>query len=224
MPVYDLALRLIEEDSQALKNEVAQARKEVDALAQELKGLNAGAEGYEAKERQLEEKRRHLEVLEVQSEVNLPSVRYAVETGKADLTKPSHRKILENKWRNEGDLDLLMERIYQMNIVPDVVPTLHPSINLKCNFVTPQSARRRSYAAELQAAKDKGVEPPAKTPKSRAPVEAGVYLSPAQTIDPPTLYADVFHPDTRLYTLLMVDPDVPDVESQTYTTYLHWMA
>ena len=46
----------------------------------------------------------------------------------------------------------------------------------------------------------------------------------SQTIDPPTLYADVFHPDTRLYTLLMVDPDVPDVENQTYTTYLHWMA
>ena len=82
MPVYDLALRLIEEDSQEIKNEVAQARKEVEALAQELKGLDAGAEGYEARERQLEEKRRHLEVLEVQSEVNLPSVRFAVESRK----------------------------------------------------------------------------------------------------------------------------------------------
>ena len=82
MPVYDLALRLIQEDSQAIKNEVAEARKEVEALAQELKGLDAGAEGSEARERQLEEKRRHLEVLEVQSEVNLPSVRFAVETGK----------------------------------------------------------------------------------------------------------------------------------------------
>ncbi|KAL1744265.1 phosphatidylethanolamine-binding protein [Schizophyllum fasciatum] len=202
MPVYDLALRLIEEDSNAIKKEVAEARSEVKALEQELQRMDAAAEGYLAEERQLEDKRRHLEVLEIQSEVNLPSVRHAVETGHADLTRPSHRKILENKWRNEGDLDLLMERIYQMNVVPDVVPTLHPSLNLRCSFK---------------------VAPPAKTPKSRAQIEAGVYLSPAQTIDPPTLYADVFHTDTRLYTLLMVDPDVPDDVNQSYQTYLHWM-
>ena len=33
----------------------------------------------------------------------------------------------------------------------------------------------------------------------------------------------MFHTDTRLYTLLMVDLDVPHPESQSFTTYLHWM-
>ena len=33
----------------------------------------------------------------------------------------------------------------------------------------------------------------------------------------------MFHTDTRLYTLLMVDLDVPNPESQSFTTYLHWM-
>lgn len=33
----------------------------------------------------------------------------------------------------------------------------------------------------------------------------------------------VFHPETRYYTLLLVDPDVPDPEHRGFTTYLHWM-
>jgi len=63
------------------------------------------------------------------------------------MSKPSHRYLVEQKWRKEGDLDLLvrfvlslflvtltwlfqMERIYQMNVVPDVLPVLKPSIDL----------------------------------------------------------------------------------------------
>jgi large subunit ribosomal protein L35 len=42
-------------------------------------------------------------------------------------------------------------------------------------------------------------------------------------MEPPRLYVNVFHPEERLYTLVMVDPDVPDSESQSYTTYLHWL-
>lgn len=33
----------------------------------------------------------------------------------------------------------------------------------------------------------------------------------------------VFHPETRYYTLLMVDPDVPDPARRGFTTYLHWL-
>ena len=33
----------------------------------------------------------------------------------------------------------------------------------------------------------------------------------------------VFHPETRYYTLLLVDPDVPDPETRGFTTYLHWL-
>lgn len=37
------------------------------------------------------------------------------------------------------------------------------------------------------------------------------------------MYTTLFHTDTRLYTLLMVDLDVPNPETQSFTTYLHWM-
>lgn len=44
-----------------------------------------------------------------------------------------------------------------------------------------------------------------------------------QTRKPPQLYASVFHPDARYYTLLLVDPDSPDPENESFTTYLHWL-
>ena len=38
----------------------------------------------------------------------------------------------------------------------------------------------------------------------------------SQTLKKPTLYATVFHEETRLYTLLMVDPGTPSPRSQVF--------
>ncbi|KAI9429574.1 hypothetical protein H4582DRAFT_1799293, partial [Lactarius indigo] len=43
------------------------------------------------------------------------------------------------------------------------------------------------------------------------------------TCRPPKLYAILFHPELRFYTLLMVDLVVPDQENQSFRTYLHWL-
>ena len=97
-----------------------------------------------------------------------------------------------------------MERIHQMHVVPDVVPDLHPSLDLRVSFPEHQTK------VVSTAPKYKFVEP-------------GVYLLPEQvrflaasrcttllnrnkTIDPPRIHKDVFHTDERLYTLVMVDP------------------
>jgi len=131
-------------------------------------------------------------------------VRWTVANAMADMTKPSHRHLLEQRWRKEGALDLLMERIYQMYVVPDVLPELRPSVDLHVTATAlPQEIRLRNTT-------DKQVEP-------------GLFLLPKQTLQPLKLYANVFHTDTRLYTMLLVDPDVPDQENATFTTYLHWM-
>ena len=96
-----------------------------------------------------------------------------------------------------------MERIHQMKVVPDVLPELHPSIDLHVTV--------RTSPKELH-----------KTKKTHATVEPGTFLSPEQvrgfqgivwrvttccnqTLSPPKLYANVFHTDTRLYTMLLVD-------------------
>jgi len=124
------------------------------------------------------------------------------------MTKPVYRHLAEQRWRDEGGLDLLMERIHQMKVVPDVLPLLHPSLDLRVTF--PKSPPHSLSARE-------------QTKRIHQEVEPGVFLLPEQTRNPPRLYANVFHTDTRLYTLLMVDPDVPDEANRSYQTYVHWL-
>jgi large subunit ribosomal protein L35 len=212
IPAYDLALGLIQKDSLGLKNEANALRSNIDALEAEVQSMfekgNGGGTSeldlIEAKENELEAMRRKLHILEIQSEVNLPNVRWKVANALADMSKASHRHLLEQRWRKEGSLDLLMERVHQMHVVPDILPELHPSIDLHVTVTAlPQDTRVSSKI-------DKKVEP-------------GAFLLPQQTLNPPKLYANVFHTDTRLYTMLLVDLDVPDAENSRYTTYLHWM-
>jgi len=184
LPAYDEALRYLIKDSTALKKEAEVLKA---AISKEEKDP-------ERDKHALEKKREKLNILEVQSEINLPEVRWKVANGMADMTRPVHRRLVEQRWREEGGLDLLMERIHQMHVVPDVLGSLHPSLDL--HFVIRGNPK---------------------------PVEPGVYLVPKQTKRPPRLYATVFHTDIRLYTLLMVDPDVPDEANQTYQTYVHWL-
>lgn len=58
-----------------------------------------------------------------------------------------------------------MERIHQMNVVPDVLPALRPSVDLQIAF--PEAPPRNVVARTRRARKLKTVEP-------------GVYLLPEQ--------------------------------------------
>jgi large subunit ribosomal protein L35 len=80
-----------------------------------------------------------------------------------------------------------MERVHQMNVIPDVLPELHPNFDLHVTVRRPHKELRKST-------------------KSNAVYEPGVFFTPDQTLTPPTLYANVFHTDTRLYTMMLVDP------------------
>ncbi|KAL5494969.1 MRPL35 [Sanghuangporus weigelae] len=212
LPVYDEALKLIKEDSLHLKRELKTVLARVQEVEKELQVLSS-AEGSEVEkkvelEKELERLRERVKILEIQSEINLPWVRWYAANGMADLTKPVYRQLVEQKWRNYGALDLLMERIHQMSVVPDLLPSLHPSVDLRISFPEPPP-----HSTYLRT----------RTRRKYKPVEPGVYLLPEQTRRPPRMYTSVFHPETRYYTLVMVDADVPDPENESFTTYLHWM-
>ncbi|KAI0089880.1 phosphatidylethanolamine-binding protein [Irpex rosettiformis] len=194
LPVYDFAVNYIKQDSTNLKHELASFKTE----------LESGKLSPEDAERVKEK----IAILEIQSEINLPSVRWKARNGLADLSKPVYRHLLEQRWREDGALDLLMERIHQMNVVPDLLPSLHPTVDLRLNFpeAPPQDTVRRT-----------------RTKRKLEKVEPGVYLLPEQTRKQPQLYVSVFHPEPRLYTLLMVDLDVPDPKNSSFQGYLHWM-
>ncbi|KAH9958667.1 phosphatidylethanolamine-binding protein, partial [Lactifluus volemus] len=155
----------------------------------------------------VEEAKERLDMLDIMAQVNLPEVRWKAANGMADMNQKVYRHLIEQRWRNEGALDLLMERLYQMHVIPDILPVLEPSVDLRVVFpeATPKDVLRT------------------RSKRRTSPVEAGVFLVNEQTRQPPKLYTTVFHPEPRLYTLLMVDPDVPDEGNQTLKTYLHWL-
>jgi len=222
LPAFDLALSVLSRDSENLKAEAAELRGRISekkaaylALEGKLYSLRedakveldakfAARQQLEKVDVELEKMLEKLNILEVQSQINLPSVRWTVNNAMANMSKLSHRYLAEQKWRKEGDLDLLMERIYQMNVVPDVLPVLKPSIDLH--------VIARTTPKEFHESK-----------KVQQVVEPGIFLKSKQTIIPPKLRVNVFHPDVRLYTMLLVDPDVPNPESESFTTFLHWM-
>ncbi|KAJ7171718.1 phosphatidylethanolamine-binding protein [Mycena crocata] len=218
LPAYDEALKVIRMDARRVRAEAEKKRKEVLRMHKMLSGALPGAAPVEGEEKralegELEKMREKLEILDVQSEVNLPEVRWSVANAMADMTIPSHRHLVEQRWRKDGALDLLMERIHQMNVIPDVLPVLHPSVDLHIAArLMPEHfdtlMRRNRLQRRVNTFKD---------------VVPGNYLTPQQTRVPPKLYANVFHTDVRLYTMLLVDPDVPDEENQTFTTFLHWL-
>ncbi|KAH9036628.1 hypothetical protein EDB85DRAFT_1819990, partial [Lactarius pseudohatsudake] len=80
-----------------------------------------------------------LEVLEVMAQINLLEARWKVANGIAELSQEVCRHLVKQHWRNEGALDLLircftspsqMERLYQMHVIPDVLPGLQPIVDL----------------------------------------------------------------------------------------------
>ncbi|KAG6850183.1 hypothetical protein H0H93_016863 [Arthromyces matolae] len=205
IPAYDLALQVIERDSQFLIHEAAVLRKEIGAMELKVKELGGwGSDGAKDVEAAMEKKREKLKIVEIQSQINLPDCRWNVNNAMADMTNPAHRHLVEQKWRKDGDLDLLMERLHQMHVIPDVLPDLRPTI-------------------DVHVAAEATLEERAKTKKLHFTVEPGTFLLPYQTFSPPSVYANVFHTDTRLYTMLLVDPDVPDETTQSFRTYLHWL-
>ncbi|EIN13222.1 PEBP-like protein [Punctularia strigosozonata HHB-11173 SS5] len=203
LPAYDEALRYIVWDSAVLTEEAQQLKKQISEKEEQLKmATDAEKETVQESINSLKEK---ANIVEVQSQINRPEVRWKFRNGLADMTQPVYRKLTDLKWRTEGDLDLLMERIHQMNVVPDVLPSLHPTIDVRVTFPEAPSPRNRTVRKAYKA------------------VEPGVYLVPEQTRKPPHIYVSVMHPEERYYTLLLVDPDVPNETDGTYQTYLHWM-
>ncbi|KAF9513867.1 hypothetical protein BS47DRAFT_1485340 [Hydnum rufescens UP504] len=196
LPAYDEALAYIERDSENKRAELERLRKQTNPKA-----------SVEV-----------LEKLEIESQINLPEVRWNFKQGQMDLTKPVYRYLLNQRWRKMGRLDRLMERVYQMSVIPDVLPSIRPNVDIRVNF---------SAAAKLT--------PPEIIARSRTPVHRkrlaselsdvipGLFLTPAQTVEPPILVAQVFHVESRLYTLIMIDPDVPSTSTQSFQNYLHWL-
>lgn len=107
------------------------------------------------------------------------------------LNKPIYRYLLDRKWRSYAR-PILMQRLTQMRVIPDILPTIDPTVDVQVRF--------RGY----------GVKP-------------GTILNTLRTELPPSVKIFSFTAGPRLCTIAVVDPDVPNLEKDTYMYRLHWL-
>ncbi|KAK4046927.1 hypothetical protein OIV83_005718 [Microbotryomycetes sp. JL201] len=168
LPAYDLALDVLAQEKQRRLDELEQHKQR---------------KGKQVDARDVDEQMSRAWALD-------PETRWHAQQGTGDLSQAVHRFLAEQAWRLNGDLAILMQRVTQMHVTPDVLPAINPTARLDITV-------------------------------DGETIEPGSYTKPAATRDGIALTAQTFHADERLHTLLIVDPDVPDEESQSFTTFAH---
>ncbi|SDA03049.1 BZ3500_MvSof-1268-A1-R1_Chr11-1g03277 [Microbotryum saponariae] len=194
LPAYDEALKLLQADRDDKLQRLAKLKTQGD-VEQSV-----------------------LDKLEVEAWVNDPETRWRAKHGHGDPTKAVYRHLAEMKWRREGALAILMQRVTQMSLVPDVLPEFDPVLDVQISVAehSQEPLQPGVFTLPRQVSRREG--------RSRTSLQTtfidSVFI---QTREPFKISAQVFHPEERLYTLLMVDPDVPDQLNRTFTTTLHWL-
>jgi large subunit ribosomal protein L35 len=144
--------------------------------------------------------------LQVEAEINNPEVRfnftynekYENRTSIIDYSQPVYRELKKQHWESKDQM-LLMQRLEQLNVIPDTLPTLEPKAEVSLKFLNHTAVNRF--------------------------IEPGTLLSSNVTTYPPSIKIQEFDTvdvEKQLYTVLIVNPDVPDLENNSYKTHLQW--
>lgn len=184
-----------EEAYKVLKSKSEEAYKQVEQIEKELSSNPKSEELLKAKTSKL-----------VEAEINNPEVQYNFRysdkitnnTRLIDYNLPVYRELRKKDWESY-DLMLLMQRLEQLGCIPDTLPTLVPKADVGVKFLNHTTINRW--------------------------VEPGTLLSSNATTYPPTVKIQEFEDvDTKnqLYTVLLVNPDVPDLENDSFKTHIQW--
>lgn len=89
---------------------------------------------------------------------------------------------------------IIVQRITQMKVIPDVLAHCDPTVDTKLYY-------------------------------GRKPIRAGDFLSSQVTVAPPTkLEVQMFERGQKLVTIAVADPDVPNVEKDSFDSRIHYLA
>ena len=108
------------------------------------------------------------------------------------MNKPIYRYLADEKWRKYKRL-VLEQRITQLSVVPDLLPTLDLVADIDLGF-------------------------------GRKPVGPGDFVDSAISEKMPRLNVQTFTPGEKLVTVVVVDADVPQFETDSFTYRCHLIA
>ncbi|PGH05156.1 hypothetical protein AJ80_08392 [Polytolypa hystricis UAMH7299] len=89
--------------------------------------------GEDMKQKRLKSMENRIEVMKIYADINDPMVKKRFEDGLGDMNRPIYRYLANRKWR-EYRRPVLVQRITQMNVVPDVLPHADPTVDVKLYF------------------------------------------------------------------------------------------
>ncbi|KAF9086046.1 hypothetical protein BGX29_001641 [Mortierella sp. GBA35] len=191
---FDEALKVIAEDK---AKRLADIKRMEGELAQLVKAAPSAAKDTEIAA--LKEK---IFKQEAFAEINEPEIQWQFKNGKIDMSKAVFRYMKSKQFQRET-LPVIQQRTTQMFVTPDLLPGFTPSVNVQLDF----------GAGSI----------PSETKVTDGYFETGSYLLPGKTISEPKVNVTSFHPEQRYYTVALVDPDMPDIENETYKQQLHWL-
>lgn len=108
------------------------------------------------------------------------------------MSKPIYRYLADRKWR-EYRRKILVQRITQMKVIPDVLPHCEPVVDTKLYF-------------------------------GKRQIPPGEFVSAKMSVDAPRLDIQLFERGERLVTIAVTDPDVPNVETDSFDFKTHFLA
>ncbi|KAI5836868.1 phosphatidylethanolamine-binding protein [Morchella snyderi] len=122
---YQHALAVIRKDHD---EKLVQIKEEHEKIAKMIKYKNLSPTS-----RVVKSMTRYLEGLKVKADINNPRVKYNFDTGVIGMNKPVYRFLLEKKWRSMRR-PVLMQRLTQMHVIPDVLPDVDPRVDVQVRF------------------------------------------------------------------------------------------
>ncbi|POV98655.1 hypothetical protein PSHT_13951, partial [Puccinia striiformis] len=177
----------------AFKESIEYLKRDAERLQNRLKDVQSSSNSIGSEG--------EIERLEILSEVNDVQVRKNHNSGsdQVDMSKPMYRFLEQQRWRKDGQLGRLTETVHPLRVFPDLFPSIDPTVDLRIKF-------EHTYSVGTYQT-----------------VNVGSFLPSSKSTKRPVMQAQVFYPEPRLYTIVMVDPDVPDPRNHSFTTFLHWV-
>ncbi|TVY53337.1 54S ribosomal protein L35, mitochondrial [Lachnellula cervina] len=121
---FQEALQVLREDRTEKLEQIKIERLRISNLvaqdASDIKG------GEVQKEKRLDSMRRYLEKLKIEADINDPLIKKRFEDGEGDMNKPIYRYLADKQWRKYQRL-VVVQRINQLSVVPDVLPHFEPT-------------------------------------------------------------------------------------------------
>lgn len=144
------------------------------------------------------------EHLYIRAEINNPEVQYNFkfhdkldnDPSIIDYEQPVYRHLGKKHWESYSQM-LLMQRLESLGVIPDTLPTLAPKVEVNVKF---------PYSTGI----NKWVEP-------------GEFLSSNATSLPPVFKIQEYetvNPQEQRYTILVVNPDEPNLATDSFRTSL----